>query len=419
MNKLFLPLLLLLVAASLGATSFTSRSLLFADSYMLRARGCDANYWNPALLSPKHGDLWLPAVNTGMQLGTNYLSLDLYNYVMEQDYLDDEAKQEILDAIDGSMDFSLGGQISLFGLTLGNLALTSSLHLGLRSALSEDILELVLYGNGDGSRVYELTDEENYLDALSYLDFTFGMGDIRLPLPYRIPDIDFGFAASFLAGAGKAFTQDVSGYLSANLDGLTIRQDALLRTGAGGVGVKGLLGLHSEPLRRLHAGLTLDNFPGYIKWGLIREDFRYHFEADSLYVSDLDEDLENLYTDEYTQTKGEPFSTTLPPELRFSLLYDMKQASLSLDLVKGFGESETVSRQLRYSVGAQLTPVPILPIQIGYGSGNGAYPWRMSYGLGINLKAVELGFGIQSIEAVLPGPSSKGIAFATYFNLRL
>ncbi len=418
MSKRFLPLLFLLLASALPATTFTSKSLLFADSYMLRAQGADANYWNPALLSSENPDFWMPAANIGFFAGNNSLNIDLYNFIMSEDYLDDEDKQRILDAIDDKLAFNFGGQIGLFGFTLGDLALSGSVHLAARAALTEKIVELALYGNGDGSQVYEFTKDENYVDALSYADVTLGWGDIRLPLPKVIPDIEFGIAVSALAGLGSAETAELTGFLSSNLDGLNIEMDALQRTAAGGAGFKALLGLHSEPLKNLHVGITLDNVLGFIRWNMLREDFAYHFAADSVYVSDIQEDIEDLYTDEYTQTEGDPFTTTLPPELRVAVLYHTRQASFSADLIKGFGEAENVSRKLRYAVGAELTPIPFLPIHLGYGSGNDGYPWRMSYGLGLRFKVVELGLGIQSIETILPGTSSKGIAFATYFNLR-
>lgn len=419
MRKILLPLLLLLAAGALGGTTFTSKSMLFADSYMLRAQGCDANYWNPALLNAHDHDLWLPAINLGIYAGNNSLSLDLYNYVMEQDYLDDADKQHILDAIDGKLDFNFGGQISIFGLTLGNTAFTSSIHLGGRAAITEKVVQLALYGNGDGSEIYEFNKAENNASALAYLDFTLGMGDIRIPLPETIPDIKFGFAASLLAGIGTGNTEKVDGRLSSNLDGLNADLDALLRAGAGGYGFKGLLGLCSEPLPNLRAGITLDNVFGFLKWGAVRRDYRYQFAADSVYVADIQSDIEELYTDELTETKGDPFTTNLPPELRLSALYKMNQASLSVDLVKGFGEGPNLSKTVRFAIGAELTPLPILPLYLGFGSGNDSYPWRVSYGIGVNLKALQFGLGIQSLENLLPGHSSKGIAFASYFNLRI
>lgn len=418
MKKQILFFALFALCALLSATSFTSKSLLFSDSYMLSARGCDANYWNPALLNKEDGDIWLPVLNLGIYAGNNSIDMDLYNYVMRQDFLEVEDKQRILDAIDERIALNLGGQISLFGFTTGNVAFSSSVHLAAKAAFSEKYLELLLFGNGDGSQVYEFTKENNYLEALSYFDLTVGVGDIRIPLPESVPDIKFGFAVSALGGIGNASTENFDGYLSSNLDGLTLHQDLLLRGGAGGGGVKGLIGLYAEPVRNLHVGATLDNILGFIKWGLVREEFSYHFEVDSLYALDLMDGLDGLYLYEEEQHKAEPFTTTIPLEMRLAAMYRTKQISISADYIQGFGDSAGISHQGRFALGAELRPISILSFFLGYGSPNESYPWRTSFGIGLNLEAVEFGLGFQSIEQFYPGYSSKGIAIATYFNIR-
>ena len=416
MKKALLLLLLCACLAALGATTFTSKSLLFADSFMLRAKGCEANYWNPALLNENTHDLWIPALNTGIFLGNNSLNLDLYNYIMDREYLTAEDKQHIMDAIDNKIAFEMGGQIGIFGITFGNVALSSSIHMGARSAFSEEYLQLLLYGNGDGSQVYEFTEEENYLEALSYTDITIGVGDIKAPLPEKFPPIRFGFAGSLLGGIGNAHTEDLYGMFSSNLDGLTVQQDVLLRTGAAGYGFKGMVGMVIEPIPFVKAGITLDNIFGFINWGLVRQDLTAHFAIDSLYAIDIQDDF---YEYDYSRTKGDPYTTKLPLELRLSGMFHTNQVSFTADYVKGFDDGAEVSKQGRFALGVELKPLPFIQVHLGYGSGNDNYPWRVAYGIGLNLKAVEFGLGIQSIENFLPGSSSKGIAFGNYFNIRI
>jgi len=43
----------------------------------------------------------------------------------------------------------------------------------------------------------------------------------------------------------------------------------------------------------------------------------------------------------------------------------------------------------------------------------------MSYGIGLDLKSVGFGIAIQSIESAFFNSSTKGLALATYFNVRL
>lgn len=418
MKRQILFLALFALCTLLSATTFTPKSLLFSDSYMLSARGCDANYWNPALLNKEDGDIWLPVVNLGVFAGNNSIDVNLYNFVVGKEHLEDEDKQKILDAIDERIALNLGGQVALFGITTGNVAISSSVHLGAKAAFSEKYLELLLYGNGDGSEVFEFTQDDTYLEAISYLDVTVGVGDIRIPLPETIPDIKFGFAVSALGGIAETTTENIYGYLSSNLDGLTVHQEVLQRAAAGGYGAKGMVGLYTQPVKGLHIGATLDNILGFLKWGLVREEFSYRFEADSLYALDLVDGLEGLYSSQYEQHKADAYTSLIPMEMRLAAMYKIKQVSISADYIQGFGDSAEISRQGRFAIGAELRPIPILSIFMGYGSPNESYPWRTSLGIGLNLKVIEFGLGIQSIEQFYPGYSSKGIAIATYFNIR-
>ncbi len=419
MKKPVITLTLVALCALGGASAFTPRSLLFSDSYMLQAKGWEANYWNPALLNKEFGDVLLPTWNLGAQAGNNSFDLELYNHIMSREHLEDADKQLILDSIDGSVAVNAGSQIPLLGFTVGNLAFSSSARVATKAAFDEKYLELLLYGNGDGSEVFEFTKEDTWLEALSYLDLTLGWGNIRLPLPKSIPDIKFGLALSGLAGIGSTSTEIFDGRLSANLDGLSFRQDVLQSASLGGYGAKGLIGLYSEPVKNLHVGATLDNILGFIRWNQWNQDFGFHIQADSLYALDLlEQGGTDLITIERVQDPGEPYTTTIPMEMRLAAMYRIKQIALSADFIKGFGDSAEISRQLRFAVGAEVRLIPFLSLFLGYGSGTPSYPWRTSLGLGLNLKSVELGVGIQTIEQLFPGYNTKGLALATFFRVR-
>ena len=85
MKKLLL-LLLPLLCVSLLSGFITGKSLLFADSFMLRAQGTEALYFNPALLHPGYSDIMLPAVNSAAFVANNSFDLDTYNYIMRYLY---------------------------------------------------------------------------------------------------------------------------------------------------------------------------------------------------------------------------------------------------------------------------------------------------------------------------------------------
>ena len=417
-KQLLIPLLLLAFTAMLWGTSFTSKSLLVADSYMLRAQGCDANYWNPALLNKETKEIWFPILNLGAHFGNNSLYLDLYNYVMDREYLDEEDKEYILNAFKDNLALSIGGQIALFGFTTGNVALSSSVHLGAKASLDKTYLKLLLYGNGDGSEVYTFDNDATNLEGLGYADITVGVGDIRLPLPESIPDIKFGFSVSALAGILNTTTNDFEGHLSSNLDGFNYQQNVKQLAGAGGFGAKTLLGLYSQPIQNLTVGATLDNLVGFIRWGMVREELNVNVHVDSLYAMDLLGDIDNLVGFDVQQEKTDPYTTRLPVEMRFAAKYGIPQASISADYIQGFGDSVQTSSQARFAIGAELRPIPLLSIFLGYGTPTRNYPWRTSLGVGLNLGLIEFGVGLQSIEQFYPGYTTKGVALANYFNIR-
>ncbi len=417
-KQIILPFLLILFTAALWGGNFTPRSLLVADSYMLRARGCDANYWNPALLNKQTKDIWLPVLNLGVHAGNNAIDLDLYNYVMDREFLDEEDKDHIMNAFKENLALSLGSQIALFGFTTGNVALSSSVHLNAKASLDRTYLKLLLYGNGDGSEVFNFDERDTNLESLGYLDVTVGVGDIRIPLPEAVPDIKFGFAVSALGGILNTTTNSFEGNLSSNLDGFNFNQHVKQLAGAGGYGAKALLGLYSEPIKNLSVGATLDNVFGFIRWGMIREELDMSFSVDSLYAMDLLGDIDDQINFEIHQGKTDPYTSRIPAELRFAAQYGVPQASISADYIQGFGDSPETSRQARFAVGAELRPIPMISIYLGYGSPTRNYPWRTSLGLGFNLGLIEFGVGFQSIEQFYPGYTTKGIALANYFNIR-
>lgn len=196
MKTTLLTLLAILIAVTLAADPGTGKSLLFGDSYLLRATGAEANYWNPALLAREHGVTWLPLLNTGIFIANNSLDLDLYNYVMSvEDTLTAADKDKILNAIDDKLALNAEAQISLFGITTGRMGLTSTLQLTAEGAFSEDYLELLLKGNPGDSLHIDFTNQDNYGAATAYVDFTFGMGDFRIPVGGKVrPRAPGGFS---------------------------------------------------------------------------------------------------------------------------------------------------------------------------------------------------------------------------------
>lgn len=412
MKKLLLLLLPLLAVCLLSGFS-TGKSILFADSFMLRAQGTEALYYNPALLNESYSDIMLPVVNTAAFVANNSFDLDTYNYIMRSDYLDDEDKAMILNKIDNKLQADTEVHMSVFGYTVGNLGLGSSLHLYARSMFSKKYLELLLYGNQDSLYVFD--QKENDLSLLSFGDITFGMGDLKIG-PKEKPWVKLGFSGSLLIGIEDINTKSYSGSFSSGYDGLSFAQDIVLDTGLLGLGFKGMLGAVAEPMPNLSVGVTLDNILGSIGWFGNTEAVHYKVEADSLFIANLEDDF---FTETDERIDIDNYSTTLPLELRLAALYKLPFVSVSVDWVQPFESSVVSSGIGQLSLGAEFNPFKYFPIDMGLAFGNSDQPMRMALGLGIRTSYGDIGLGFQSFDYLLPGYNSKGISIGSYWNFKL
>ncbi len=415
MKKIVLILSVLCLAAAALFALPTGKSMMYSDSYMLRARGTEALYWNPALLNSSYQDIWLPVVNGGFQIVNNSLDLQTYNDLVGTEYLNDDDKEKFLNKIDQRLTFTTEGHYSVFGFTNGSVAYASALHLYGNMSLSKKYLSLMLYGNTEEEYIFYKAN--NNLAGITFTDFTMGVGDIKINLNEDvIPPIIFGLSGSLLIGGAEIHTKDYTGSLTSNIDGLSAVQNFTLGTGFGGFGYKAMLGLASDPLPNLSVGLTLDNIFGALNWSLLNEDNHFKFQIDSLYAANLSDDF---FTESKTTSDAGSFSTRIPPELRMATMYHLDSFSLSLDYVQGFDNSVMTTKKGRIAAGMELLALPRFPIHLGVGFGNSDYPWRVSYGFGLKTRAVEMGIGFQCFESVLPSYSTKGVSLSSYFNVRL
>lgn len=411
MKRLAFLVLISLLALPLVASSFTGRPSMFAGSYMMRAHGSEANYWNPALLDYDSIDFWWPLLDTGILISNNTFDLDFYNRVMENGRISKEDKDLLIQNLDGSLRLNMLTQVSLLGLNIGGVALSSSFHNYNRAALSENYLKLLLYGNDEDEYVF--SNKHNNLASISFADITVGMGDILVPLLEKYPDIKFGWAASLLIGIHELKTTRFDGVLRSNFDGLQLQQDVVLRKGVGGFGFKGMIGFAASPAENLEVGLTLDNVLGNIQWMLGKEETHYKIKADSVYVADLGSEF---FVREQEDFNIKSFGTRFPMELGLGALYDAKMVSLSADFRQGFGESPLTSKTPTLSFGAEFKQLDFLPIRMGFSTGNSIAPWRVAYSVGFRARPIELSFGVQSVQSLFPSYKTKGVSFAVSFR---
>ena len=124
MKRILILLLIVLAVLPLLGRSFTGRPMMFAGSYMMRAHGSEANYWNPALLDFDRRDFWWPLLDTGVLMSNNTFDLDFYNRIMETGQITEADKDLLIKKMDGSLRLNMLTQASLLGFNLGGVALS-------------------------------------------------------------------------------------------------------------------------------------------------------------------------------------------------------------------------------------------------------------------------------------------------------
>lgn len=410
----FIPIIMCLLISTLSAIT-TPRSIAFSDSYGLRAIGSDALYWNPASLSAKHASLDIPLVNFQFRVDNNGLTIQTYNKVSGQ-YLDDELKNEILSGLNGQLGFGCDLHTTILGITFKQIGIGLGVNAAGSGKISEQYLKLLLFGNEEDDEI-TFNQEHNDAEGIVYSDFTIGYGDLEITklIPsyaeHNLPPVEFGVSISFLTGIKGFEVSSFNGHFSAGDDGVELMQDVAVNEGTLGYGFKGMFGLKSQVMDNLLVGLTFDNLMGHINWNGDNKKHLAHVEVDSVYVSDLEEDIFEPTDTVFTMGS---FKTKLPAEMNMSFLYNLKKVSVSLDWKQGFKESFITSSQPRIALGLEYSPISTLPLQIGYSLPNKMEPYRFSYGFGVRSHHFEFGLAVQSSHSVVPCNLSRGVSIALH-----
>jgi hypothetical protein len=412
-NTIILVISLLICSVSFALQ--TANSLPVSGSYLLRAQGTEALYWNPASINPEYQDIIIPGFNFAIGLANSAFDLDTYNYISGRQ-LTNADKSMLMDKIGKGLRVNTDIHLLLLGMTFGNIALSTSTNEYSKIRLSKDYLKIVLYGNSNTD--YEFSKQENQANALVYQDITLGMGNfevtkyIQNPL---FPKIFAGASISGLIGGGVAETDKYTGVFHSDFDGMYLKQDIYARTGIVGVGAKALISLKSEPISNLKVGFSLDNIGGYIKWVGDKKRYHYSVESDSVYASDMGDDFVTDLDSTWALTKD--FATKLPMEMRLGALYQYRNANISMDYIQGYDSSIVTSSIGAFCFAVEYAPTPLVPIQIGYKPGNSDVPWSTSYGLGLRGKSISWGLGIQTYKSLLPGYYSTGVSLSSNFTI--
>ncbi len=410
----FLFFLFILALFSLVATP-TAKSVMYSNSYLLRAWGVDALYWNPAALGESRNNLVLPILNQMIYVTNNAFDISTYNSLVGE-YLTQNDKDKIMRRIGSKLMINEESHTAVFGLTQKNIGFSSALHSYSDLRISSTYLDLLLNGNDEMD--YHFTKKDNQVGGIIYQDFTIGAGNLNLFELIgkdNLPPVKIGIAASVLAGWGLAETITYRGLIHNGIDGLSYNQDLRLQTGVGGIGAKFLIGLKSEPVKNMGVGLAIDNIFSGIHWFGNTKIRHYSVHADSVFAVNLSEDVFVQGDSSYSVSS---FTTPFPLRFRLGAIYRFPQASFSADWLISKHNSLITQSIGRLSLGAELLPTPNLPFTTGITIGNDNFPWRISYGLGFRSRFLEFGLGLQSFKAIIPSYHSKGFSLSTYLDIK-
>ncbi|HOE91191.1 MAG TPA: hypothetical protein PLV22_04385 [Candidatus Cloacimonadota bacterium] len=416
--KKLLFILVLLCVSMLYAFS-TASSIPFAGSYMQRATGVDAIYWNPANLSNLPTRAEITVLPISYKVYNNALSIDLYNEMMV-DTLSQDLKDKFLSEMNGNLNINMEMNTILFGYATRSFGLSFGTFVNTYAKLDEHYLDLILNGN-EYERDYFFTKSNNDASFLAMQDITvaFGGYELNKALPdvmNFLPSTRYGFAISFLSGASGNIDK-FDGLFKASDDGLNLDQQVTLHYG-GGFGYKGMFGLSSDLIstknQTLSAGLTLDNLFGTFNNSISCKAHEANLTAQNVYIVHLNEDF---FAEQDTSYSIANFSTDLPLKLSGGLLYKIGNLSASLDFSKYSKESAFGSDLADTSVGIEYELLGFIPLQGGYLFGNDSHPSVSAFGVGLRYKYWDGGLGFQFYDS-FGGQSSKGLSFSAQMAFR-
>jgi len=388
-----------LVAGSLSEASAqmaapSARSFAFAGSYVARARGYEASFWNPANLGLPDAPSWsLGLAGASAYLNNNSLSYgqisDLYG-----EFLDDATKSELLADIragepDRMLEASADVGAHIIGASIWRFAFgVSSVGAG-NLNVNSDAVELLLFGNAgeDGS------GKDFSLDGSEAQAWAFTGGFASYAHPITIPGLDY-FGMKFSVGAtlkyGVAHTLarlfDRGTIMTANPLAVDVEAEAITSVDASAGQFWSLdLGAAMEYDRDLVVGVVLSNALANVSWN--EEEFELHLltaqaDFDSTTSNDTTLAFSELTAEQQDQIIELLGAADVAKELRLGGVYRVTPMfTASFDYVELMGGNLRSRWDRTFSAGGELRPVSFLPLRIGLATDFGHLSYTGGFGI--------------------------------------
>ncbi len=424
MKKLIIITVLFLVSNAVIATDIPV-SAVYGESFLQRANGVNAIYWNPANLNKDRNfnrDYSFLSFSGGIQ--NNSFSISLYNDNVGK-YLTQADKDDILSELEDAVRMKFKVSALVFATSTKHHGFSMGTNFYAKGKFSKKYFDLLFNGN-EYNEVYTFDRSENGVRVLGYSDITYAYSGLYLKniLPFIenpenkvvFPEIKVGFSASALIGLLAIKTHKFDAELSAGDAGLHLDQNIELDEASGGFGFKSSIGFSSEDfMENLSLGLAFDNVFGFINWSGSAERTYITANADSVYIEELDDDV--IDSDNVTED-SDGWTTNLPLVVKFGSLYKINgNANVSFDWKQSTKTTASTCAKPHLSITGEYVVKGMIPLRLGLSNGDETTGYSVTYSSGYKGNKIEVDLSITSYDFLLPGNYSKGVE--TALGLRL
>ncbi|MFQ5753307.1 MAG: DUF5723 family protein, partial [bacterium] len=350
-------------------------------------------------------------ISVGLGFHNNSFSkrqYDLYN----GNYLTPEDKRDILASVPAEglrADFDT--EVQAMGINIGSFAFTASGLAASDFVLSKDIVELVLNGN-ELNRVYSVgaTDGEGWGISSFALSKAF---PISIP---AVQEFTVGASIKYLRGFAYGKVKEATSSMMTDINGIHGTGRVVIDRAFGGKGLAFDFGAAANLNLNWSVSLNFTNLISSINWNHEAKRFTYTFTADSISVEKIeDTDIDSVFIDSDETVTIEPFSTTLPSQLRIGFARTSRKFTFAMDFVQGLKKAAGVSTTPEIALGSELRVVHFLPLRAGFSIG-GRRGFSTSAGFALDFSIFSWDFAVASKGGMFSG---KGVGFAFGWMFRL
>jgi hypothetical protein len=434
----------------------------------------DAIGTNPAnLMSFSKGNVVVEIIPFAISAGSDFMNLNLWNdyFTGKVDsagntigtVLSEADKETILGAFsDGVGNVRTDVNIRDFGISIRNLVFALGFSIddkvGSRVSIPSTLASFALNGIAWGSN-YSWND----LSSSSFWYRTFNL-DYAMKLPSLLPtpsyvakDFEAGIGVKFVTGFSFTSIQSTNTSISADSSshsyvvnmGFSAQRAGLLseviskasKSSVGdtvvhfnpfapqGTGLGIDVGASAVMMNFIKVGISVTDI-GSISWSkevvYTRGDTVITFAGFSPARVDIPnsksnlDSLNNVFKD-YFKNKdltGSSFSTALPTKINLGASIRLNdifstipgELLVAIDYHQGINNSLNNSTVPEFVLGAEWKPAQVFPLRTAIGFG-GAYGFRWSAGIGVNLSSWDFDVGLGTFNAIVAPMSAKDISF--------